>query len=199
MIKRYTDGRTDVIALEKTKPGNVCCGDVHTVIYTDEYMLCTVIDGLGSGESARRSANIVLETIKRYHQYPVNDIADKSNQKLGTERGVVLTIIKIYYDKKQIAYCNYGNVVFLLRTPDGKLVQPIPRRGYLSGRKSTLNTQYFTFEKDSIFCLHSDGIRSFKKEKLLSAHELDDVKTYMERFIEEVADDATVLIGKIGR
>lgn len=198
MIKQYTDGRTDVIALEKTKPGNACCGDVHTVIHTDEYMLCTVIDGLGSGEAARRSADIVLETVKQNHHHPVNDIADQSNQKLLPERGVVLTIIKIYYDKKQIAYCNYGNVGFLLRTPSGKFIQPIPKRGYLSGKKSKLDVQYFPFERDSIFCLHTDGIRSpFKKEKLLSVSKLDDARKYLGQMTEEIVDDVTVLVGKI--
>ncbi|MCK0473866.1 SpoIIE family protein phosphatase [Halalkalibacter sp. APA_J-10(15)] len=198
MINHYTDGKTVVVALEKSKPGKSCCGDVHTVLHTDEYMLCTVIDGLGSGEGARRSANIVMDAIVRYHDHPVDVIAEKGNKDLLFERGAVLTIIKIHYEKREISYCNYGNIGFMLCLPDGKLIQPIPKRGYLSGRKSTFNIHYFPFEKDSVFCLYSDGVSSpFNKEQLLSIRELEDIIPYLNYSTEQINDDVTVLVGRI--
>ncbi|MBP3953303.1 SpoIIE family protein phosphatase [Bacillus suaedae] len=198
MIKHYDDGKTEIVAIERAKPGNRCCGDANEVIHTDEYTLCVVADGLGSGEGAKQSANIVIDTIQSMHAKPVEEMASACNDALVNKRGAVITIVKIHYVKKEITYCNFGNIGFLMCSPNGQIFQPMPARGYLSGRKQRLTSNRVPYESGTVFFIYSDGIESpLNKKELLTIRFPEQASEILEEKIEHARDDVTALLGKL--
>ncbi len=146
MITYYENGKMEVAIMEQAKPGKVCCGDAHTVIHTDDYTICAVVDGLGSGEGALQSANAAVEVINTFHGESVQQIVEACNRALLHKRGAVMTIIKVDYSKGEVCYSNFGNIGFVMHLPDGKTIQPIPSRGYLSGKKQKITSHCFPYE-----------------------------------------------------
>ncbi|MCM3714666.1 protein phosphatase 2C domain-containing protein [Halalkalibacter oceani] len=198
MISYYDDGKIEVAILEQAKPGKTCCGDAHTVIHTEDYTVCAVADGLGSGEGALQSAKAAIETIEMNHHATVEEMMEACNESLLFMRGAVMTIIKVDYVQSEICYSNVGNIGFIFHFPDGKTIQPIPSRGYLSGKKQTIKSQCFKYQKGSAFLLFSDGIQNPPPKHLLLkmaspkkvANELFPADGY-------AIDDVTLLVGKL--
>lgn len=198
MITYYEDGKVDVAILEQAKPGKTCCGDAHTVIHTEHYTVCAVVDGLGSGEGAYQSANAAIEIIEALHYKSVEQMVEACNQALLHKRGAVMTIIKVDYAKFEVSYSNFGNISFVMHLPDGTTIQPIPSRGYLSGKKTRITSQRFPYQSGSAFLLYSDGIKKPPSKKMLL--KMDSPRMATEELFPKdgyALDDVTLLVGKI--
>ncbi|MED3645871.1 PP2C family serine/threonine-protein phosphatase [Halalkalibacterium halodurans] len=201
MVETYNHERATIVVWQRTKKGNDCCGDAHVVVNQDEYTLCAVVDGLGSGQGASESALAAVQTIKEHAAENLPTIMERCNESLFSKRGAVLTILKIDYLQQHIKYTNIGNVCFHLCAPSGKRVRPLPVQGYLSGKKDlTVEEKVFPYEEGSVFILHSDGV---KDEKFLLYSVLDSTVT-PDLFIEMLeekgsTDDLTILVGKLSK
>ncbi|KHF39062.1 SpoIIE family protein phosphatase [Halalkalibacter okhensis] len=198
MVTIYRDEKVEVAAFEQAKQGNACSGDMHTVIHQTDYAVCAVIDGLGSGEGARKSATAALGVIEAHHHKSVDQMVELCNGALSNKRGAVLTVIKIDYSKGEVRYCNFGNVGFIMYMPDGRMIQPIPSRGYLSGKKQQLRMSSFPYVSGSSFLLYSDGVKKKPtKEKLMKLPSFDAITDTYFSSDYFASDDVTMLIGKL--
>lgn len=188
----------DICAFQQAKKGRDCCGDSYYTNETEDYFICAVADGLGSGPAALKSSSVAISAVKEYQESDIQTIMDKANDTLKNKRGSVLAIIKVYFKQKQLEYSCIGNVRFLLYSPSGKVTHPLPTLGYLSGRPQKINIQRFQYESGSSFLIHSDGLqlRSIKNIvwKMSSPTE---AKKEIQQFVEEPKDDVTFLVGKI--
>ncbi|WP_227939727.1 PP2C family serine/threonine-protein phosphatase [Alkalihalobacillus deserti] len=198
MVTYYSDKELEVAAFERAKPGKSCSGDAHKVIQTEGYTICAIVDGLGSGESAFQSSKAAIDVIEAYQELSLNQIVEACNEALVNKRGAVLTVIKIDYHNRKISYCNHGNIGFVLYLSDGTTVQPVPARGYLSGRKQPIKTSSFPYLSDSAFVLYSDGLKK-RPDKNLFLQMKSPKNEIKSLFSEEhyAIDDVTILVGKL--
>ncbi|GAE26454.1 phosphoserine phosphatase RsbX [Halalkalibacter wakoensis JCM 9140] len=198
MISTYANEKIKVTAYERAKHGNSCSGDTHVFIESSDYVVCAVIDGLGSGEGAFQSAIAALNVIQSHHHLAVSQMVGLCNDALGQKRGVVLTVVKFDLKEQLVDYCNVGNIGFVMYLPDGKTIQPVPARGYLSGKKQTFAQNSFPYLKDSVFMLYSDGVK--KKPSKQMVKDLAIGENGSDQVLENdwfAADDVTILFGKL--
>ncbi|WP_227521969.1 PP2C family serine/threonine-protein phosphatase [Bacillus solitudinis] len=198
MIKHYSYDQIEIAAYQEAKSGKAFCGDAHLVIKTEEYLVCAVIDGLGSGEWANHSAEAAMSIIKDTHDKSVEEIVQACNLKMVNKRGVVLTIVKVDFERQELWYCNVGNIGFVLYQPDKTMVQPFPVRGYLSGRMQKVSSTCYRFQPGSAFVMYSDGVvvRPSNKMMLTMNSPSSQIDKFVEVYGREAKDDITLVIGQ---
>lgn len=199
MVMFKEDDHIQVAVLERSKNDGEFCGDAHAIINTDTYVVCAVIDGLGSGEGASESAQAAIQIVKECHELPVKAIVEKCNRVLLNKRGAVVTVVKLVFEDRRISYSNFGNIGFTMYNPNGTTVQPLPTRGYLCGRNENIRESHFQYDEGTIFVLYSDGVVS-PPSKLTLLH-VNDLRENDDRIFNEARyvdnDDVTLLIGKL--
>lgn len=102
----------DVITDQLAKRGQSVCGDSFYYHTTDDYFICVLADGLGSGEYANEASSAVVNTVRENHDLDISTIMDLSNQSLLHKRGAAVGVIKINFHTKELAYCCTGNIRF---------------------------------------------------------------------------------------
>ncbi|SET79428.1 negative regulator of sigma-B (phosphoserine phosphatase) [Oceanobacillus limi] len=158
--------KVQVAVFQKAKQGNVCCGDSYFYIETENFFLCAIADGLGSGEYARESSQAVIDIIKSNSDGNVEQIFQKSNTELFGKRGVVLGILKINFLKQRYSFSSIGNIGFITVDKDKNKKRNIPRAGYLSGYKRPIQVKEEKLEPEMNFIMFTDGV----KNNELSSH-----------------------------
>lgn len=198
-IESTTHAKAQIVTYQQNKQGKDCCGDSYLSIETDTHFICALADGLGSGRLAKRSANIAMELIRKFHHEEVSTLLKKINHALVKERGVVITILKIDFLTNTLTYGNVGNISTYLLTEQGEVNRLLPVLGYLSGRPYQENVLKLPFYSGSTFLLHSDGasfswVDSHWLQQSLSLNEA------MEKLVSKMKykdDDATIIIGRM--
>lgn len=198
MIIHENFPKSDISAYQQSKFGNNCCGDSYFFHETDEYFICAVADGLGSGSQAQVSSVSAIEAVKSFHQEDVRTIMDECNASLVKKRGAVVAVFKLYYDKMEIEYSCVGNIKFLLYSPSCNLTHPLPTSGFLSGRPQQVKVQTFQVEPESTFIIFSDGLQIRSIKKMVCNIETPEQATKeIEKIVDQPNDDVTFLVGKI--
>ncbi|MEM4997487.1 phosphoserine phosphatase [Priestia aryabhattai] len=183
---------------QEPKQGNVCCGDSYYVKETDDYFLCAVADGLGSGEQARAASVAVTDVAKGHHHLDVDEIISKCNKATRHTRGAAVAILKIDKKHNEFHYTNVGNIRFYLYSPEGKLTYPLPIQGFLSGKIQKFRTQTFPYDSGSKFLIHTDGLE-LKEIKSVFANSMnvDQLSTRLQAAIRSHNDDITYIAGHL--
>ncbi|MBU9723808.1 MULTISPECIES: SpoIIE family protein phosphatase [Bacillaceae] len=195
---QYLNG-IKISAYKAAKKGNWCSGDSYFITRTDQYILCAVVDGLGSGEEAMEASTAVIDVIKTDHSRDVSELMEQCNRVLSQTRGAVLAILKINTDDKEVIYSNVGNIGCVFYCKSGQLNRPIPSRGYLSGRKLKIKVQRLPYEEEMAFVMYTDGF-SFNPKFHSLFNGIDNPKDTMQQLVDEMEitnDDTTLLVGKI--
>ena len=199
MIESRLYNYVEIASFQEAKNNNAWCGDAFLCIETDEYFICAISDGLGSGQLAHNASQLVISYIKENHHEPLVFLMDRCNELLLNKRGVVLSIVKVDFINKEIIYSNTGNINCIFYTTNGILTRTIPKRGFLCGRKSSFTTQHIPYDKGMRFVLFTDGI-----ELPTSLHNVIAKEVPISRvidFVKERAtlkeDDITFLVGDI--
>lgn len=182
-----------------SKNGSHYCGDSYFIADTEDYFLCVVADGLGSGEYAMYAAVAVKEAAERFQNQEVEEIMAQCNNALKSTRGAAVSVLKIYKKKLQFIYSGVGNIRFYLYSPDGNLTYPIPVNGFLSGKPQSFKTGTFSYQPGSHFLIHTDGISISGIKNIFSrSRSLSDISSYMQMSIPPSNDDATYVLGCVG-
>lgn len=195
-MKHFVEDAVEVFAHQRTKEGNEYCGDGYFYTCTDQYFICVLADGLGSGINAFNSAAAVIDIVEQYHQEDVDAIMHRCNKALFEKRGAAVAVFKVYFTKKEFAYSCVGNIRFFLYSSSGKLTYPLPVTGYLSGKPQTFRTQVYPYEQDSKFLLYSDGFHFQGLKTVLNAEK--PLQTIAEEIRKKPSsEDATFIIGSL--
>ncbi|MBM7649388.1 negative regulator of sigma-B (phosphoserine phosphatase) [Bacillus ectoiniformans] len=187
----------EVYANQASKDGKPFCGDSYYVHATDEYLICVLADGLGSGEYAYNSSSAVTKVVEEHHHESVDVLMQLSNEVLHHKRGAAVAIFKVFFDKQEFEYSCVGNIRFYLYTDGGKLTYPLPVTGYLSGRPQKYRTQRFVYELDCKFILHSDGLNIMNVKSLFKNRSIKPIAYELEEQTTQSNDDATFIIGSL--
>lgn len=200
MIAHHTYEQMKVAAFQEAKQGNTHCGDSYFVAETEDYFICTVVDGLGSGIEANQAAERAVSVVKAHHHEDIDTLMAACNQALSIGRGAVLSMFKIFFHSRKLVFSGVGNIRFIFYTPDGKMNYPLPTVGFLSGRPQSYRVQTFPYAEGSSFIVYSDGVEmsSQNRASFLGLDSFEEASRRV-RFLlenEKGNDDVTFLFGK---
>lgn len=149
----------EVFVYQEAKEGKHECGDTYFTFMNDQYFLCAIADGLGSGPIARQSSEIMPMILAEYHHETIDELLLRCNKLMYQKRGAAVAIVKVDFTCKTIEYSCVGNIKFYItRKDDDKMIYPLPVMGYLSGRPQKLRAQKYVYKPGDLFLLHSDGV-----------------------------------------
>lgn len=158
-MKSIRHTNLEVYVYQEAKEGNYESGDTYFTYMNEDYFLCAIADGLGSGPIAKQSADVIPVILGEYHHETIDNLIRKCNELMFQKRGAVVAIVKVDFSMKTIEYSCVGNIKFYMtRKDDDKMIYPLPVMGYLSGRPQKLNTQLFAYNPGDLFLFHSDGV-----------------------------------------
>jgi len=187
-----------VLAHQTIKKGKRLCGDSYFFTSTDQYFICVLADGLGSGEFANEASMAVINVIEEFHDAPVEELMERCNKVLMKKRGAAVCVFKVQYESKSIIYSSVGNIRFFLYSPTGKLTYPLPVTGYLSGRPQTYHTQCFAYEANSKFLVFSDGFNIQGVKTLLKDYlPIEIIADIIITKYKNNQDDSTFILGSL--
>lgn len=189
--------KVDISIFQKPKSGNKCNGDSNFYKETDNNFICALVDGLGSGEYANESAEIVTDVIRKNDRDSLEKLLMKANEQLVGKRGVVIGILQLDFQQETYSFSSIGNIGIMVITKDGKKKRNIPSVGYLSGSKPNFKVMREKLEPSTNFIMFSDGVKDKELTKLNGSCNSTDVtcitKAY-EHISEEIRKDDTTLI-----
>lgn len=188
----------DACIYNEAKEGNYESGDSYFTIITDDYFLCSVADGLGSGPVARESSQVVPGILKEFHHETVDQLMSRFNEKMVQKRGAAVAIFKVYFNEKVFEYSCVGNIRFYLyRKQTDEIIYPLPVLGYLSGRPQKLRTQRYKYMTHDLFLIHSDGVE-LRNPKAMMRYSGIPERLYTEILSTiKTGDDATFITGSL--
>ena len=152
------------------KEHGLIAGDSCFEKYHPDYYICSIADGLGSGEMAQQSAAVMPEILTKYSDESVCQLMARCNEALKYKRGAAIAIAKVHYATQQVEYSSVGNVQMYMINDADKLIYPIPQAGFLSGRKLHITSQKINYQPNSRFFMHSDGIVVRRPAELIKNH-----------------------------
>ena len=185
-------------AFKTAKNNNPICGDSFYMTTNDNYFLCVLADGLGSGKFAYEASHAVVSIVKSNPEGNVDRLMHDCNKILGKKRGAAVAILKVDFNLGEFEYSCVGNIRFYVHTPQGKMIYPLPVTGYLCGRPQRFRTQTYTYEPHSNFLIHSDGLVYANIRKLLSSYQ--SVTELAEQLKEKQvnnSDDMSFIVGSL--
>ena len=188
--------KLELLAHQTTKEGNFECGDGYYYKATDEYFICVLADGLGSGKHAHEASSAVVSVVKQNHEEDVDTLMKYCNKILFQKRGAAVSILKVYFQSREFVYSCVGNIRFFLYSPQGKLTYPLPVTGYLSGKPQVFHTQRFSYQSESKFLIYSDGFDIHGAKSLLQGYRSTQaIANEIRRNNSNSMDDATFIVG----
>ncbi|MGM8366585.1 SpoIIE family protein phosphatase [Virgibacillus sp. W0181] len=187
-------GAVKVSVYQKPKKDNVYCGDSYFYKETDNEFLCVLVDGLGSGEEAQESAEIVINIIKENIHVTVDSLIKHSNRQLFGKRGVVLGILKLDFKAQIYTYSSIGNIGIMTVT-NTKKERNIPKSGYLSGYKRPFKVIRKNLEPEMTFFMFSDGVldKELSQDYFITQNVTKVTEMYAAQSKEKRDDDTTLI------
>ncbi|MYL46269.1 SpoIIE family protein phosphatase [Virgibacillus halodenitrificans] len=187
--------RVDVSVFQKAKKGNYYCGDSYFYTETENEFVCAIADGLGSGEFAKESSQIVIDIIKSNIHSSIEHLIKKCNQQLTGKRGVVVGILKLDFKTKTYSFSSIGNIGVMTIPKGKKKVRNIPNAGYLAGYHRPFKVVQEKLEPETNFIMFSDGISDKDlSQKFLLNTDVEMITNVFEYTSEGVREDDTTLI-----
>ncbi|MBS4175499.1 PP2C family serine/threonine-protein phosphatase [Bacillus sp. FJAT-49736] len=188
----------EAVAFQTAKEGKEYCGDsFYMTVYKDTF-LCALADGLGSGKAAFEASSSVVDYVKENVELDVETLMQDCNRLLVDKRGAAVSLLKINLRQREFIYSCVGNIRCYLYMPSGKTAFPLPVTGYLSGRPQNYRTQTFTYEANSKFFIHSDGLKLTSSKSLMkSGLPLIAIAAEVERSHMLKTDDSTFILGSL--
>lgn len=196
-MEKFRNDHVEAYVFQQAKGGNHDSGDVYFLHSEDDYFICAIADGLGSGMLARQSAEVMPDILAEHHEETIEELLSRINEHMVQKRGAAVAIAKVDYRKKTIQHSCVGNVRLYIRQQDGKMLYPLPVMGYLSGRPQKMKTQEYAYQHGDVFFMHSDGVELRSPKALLSRSDDPLALSEMVRETVKPGDDATFITGTL--
>lgn len=188
----------EAYAFQMAKEGNQFCGDSFYMTANDDYFLCALADGLGSGEYAHESSQAVTSVVQSNPEEDVHTLMECSNKALLNKRGAAVAILKVDFARRKFEYSCVGNIRFYVYTPAGNFIYPMPVTGYMSGRPQKMKTQTFSYEPQSRFLIHSDGFAQVESKNHLNSYaSIFTLANRLKLSQGSKSDDVTFIVGSL--
>ena len=187
--------KIQVAVYQKEKGNNIYCGDSYFYTETEDFFICAIADGLGSGQFAQESSMVVINTIKE-NIHLSNDMLIKiCRKRLLGHRGVVLGILKIDFKKQEYTYLSIGNIGLMTLKADQEKRRYIPSTGYLPHFKRSYKEFKDELQRSMTFFMFSDGMGDDElSSNIFMISNVDQIIKTFEKYHQEPRDDDTTLI-----
>lgn len=190
-----TANRMHISVYQKSKVGNYYCGDSYFYQESDERFICALADGLGSGEVAKQSADVVMDVIEKNQFASFTEIVKLCNQALVGKRGVVLGLLSLDFREGTYTFSSIGNIGIMTVAADGSKNCNIPSSGYLGVHARPGKVVQGTFLTDTVFVMFSDGVGSRDlAHSFFQKKDVDRITDLFSDYIEEDRPDDTTLV-----
>ncbi|MFC4559889.1 SpoIIE family protein phosphatase [Virgibacillus kekensis] len=187
--------KVDVSIFQRAKKGQYYCGDSYFYKETDNEFVCALADGLGSGEFAKESSQIVIDIIKNNADAKVERIIKKCNEELTGKRGVVVGILKMDFVGREYSFSSIGNIGIMTIPKNGRKRRNIPNAGYLAGYHRPFKVVTNKLEDEMNFIMFSDGVTDNDlSQAFLLNREVEQITKVFEYRNQEARNDDTTLI-----
>jgi phosphoserine phosphatase RsbX len=198
MLELESNQYIQTLAYQIQKEGNVCNGDSFFISAKEDYFICAVADGLGSGLYAHDSSNAIREVVEQHQYEEVDVLIDYCNKVLKDKRGATVSLFKVDFLRRKITYSSVGNIRFVVYSPAGQFFNPIPVCGYLSGKPQKYGLKTFLYEKEAKFIIHTDGLRIPDIKQLLTSFwSIEQMSNHLKMYTNTRKDDLTYIIGQL--
>ncbi|PMC34003.1 phosphoserine phosphatase [Bacillus sp. UMB0899] len=198
MIVKESNQHVHTLAFQQPKEGKSCCGDSFYIKTTENFMICALADGLGSGERANESSAAISSLVEKNYDEDVDVLMHLCNDELKDKRGATVSILKFDFHTKSFTYSSVGNIRFMLYGPSGAFIYPLPILGYLSGKPQKYRTQTFTYEEGSKFIIYTDGLVLPGVRALLNkGNSVEDLSRQLDVYTNNRNDDLTYIVGQL--
>ena len=200
MIEQYPFKNFNVKVFQQPKEGVNCCGDSYYVNENDEFLICGLADGLGSGRFAKEASEKAIKILAANEAEPVQTIMAKANASQQTLRGIVMSLLKIDLSHRKVLFSGIGNINMIINNENEDLyAHLVPPKGYLSGAQTNYKVFELDLPKSGWFALYSDGMRIQHRQlpylyRLLESRNREDIIN--SHPIRNFNDDATLIIGR---
>lgn len=192
--------RFQVGQINQIMAGQKVSGDGVLVVESEHAGLFGVVDGLGHGEAAARSAKLALSMFEAEPERPLAELLERIHRALRSERGAVAGLLRIQRSGPFEAAI-VGNIcVVHLRQEAGSA----PKRAHILGQPGVLGSTLRRITpqrgeacEGDLFVLHSDGVQSRADLGPLAGL---DAQECAERVVDEygkTTDDASCLVIRI--
>lgn len=191
----YNGQKVEIDVYQKAKKGNYYCGDSYFYAETENEFICALADGLGSGEFAKESSQVVIDIIKDNIHATIEQIIKRCNEKLFGKRGVVLGILKIDFILKQYSFSSIGNIGVITIMPNGKKKRTIPNGGFLAGYHRKFKVENGKLDPYTNFIMFSDGVldKELSGKHLIGKSVNEVIETYAYKIGQSKDDDTTLI------
>lgn len=166
-METFENEHVEAYIFQQSKKGNRDSGDTYYIHSEEDYFICAIADGLGSGPVAKESADVIPQVMEMYHHESPDDLLLRFNKQMMHKRGAAVGIVKVYFAQQTLEYSCVGNVRLYILQANGQMLYPLPVMGYLSGRPQSPRTQRYPYTKNDRFFLHSDGVNLRSPKKYL--------------------------------
>ncbi|GIO24310.1 SpoIIE family protein phosphatase [Oceanobacillus sp. J11TS1] len=148
----------DVSVFQKSKKGNHLCGDSYFFIEEEQMFLAVLADGLGSGEIAKESSQIVVDIVEQHTDKTVEEIVKICNKQLIGMRGAVIGILKLDFMDQTFTFSTIGNIGIIVLENGVPKKRNIPSSGYLGSLYRSVKVMTQKLTKGTNFIMFSDGV-----------------------------------------
>lgn len=187
--------KVQVSVYQEPKNGQRFCGDSYAYSETENGFICALADGLGSGEYAKESSQIVIDIISDNKDAPIDNLMKMCHKALLGKRGAVLGILKMNFVNQTYSYTSIGNIGILYVDNDRKKKRNIPNAGFLTGYSKPFRVMTGNLESQMNFIMFSDGVTDIDiMQKYLLARDVTDITTSFANAHEAPKADDTTLI-----
>lgn len=184
-----------VATYQKGKSDNKYCGDRYYISERDRSLICVIADGLGSGEIAGQSAQVVIDIIKDNEEISDEALVTKAVQNLAGERGAVFGVLRIDFEHQKYTYSSIGNISLVVTMEHEQRRRIIPRPGFLGHYARKLKVVEGKLERNMGFLMFSDGVSDQELSKLCLFHkDIDQIIQAFSHMSNKVREDDTTLI-----
>ena len=184
-----------VSVFQKPKKGNYYCGDSYYYKETEHEFICALADGLGSGEHAKESSQVVMDIIEENVHASVKQIVKTCNERLVGKRGVVLGVLKVSFPDETYSFSSIGNIGIMTVSSRQEKKRSIPNAGYLGGYSRPFKVFDGKLEQGMVFVMFSDGVTSVDLSAgYFLGHDVEQITETFAAVSEKDRNDDTTLI-----
>ena len=157
---------------ELTHEGEERSGDVALFAASERGGLVAVIDGLGHGDAAADAAEAAAEILRRYVEFPPQELLERCHEALRRTRGAVMTLAWFDLEARSMAWTGVGNVeARFVRAGDhgdARHPSPVVLGGVVGYNLPQVRMGTIPLEPGDAVVLATDGVRADFSESLES-------------------------------
>jgi serine/threonine protein phosphatase PrpC len=181
-------------------PGESKSGDRHLVKWFPDGALLAVVDGIGHGAEAAKTAEIGIAALVERPQDPVIPLVRRCHEALRGTRGAVMSLASINSRTRTISWLCVGNVESILVRAKAEARRPyeapVLRGGIVGGQLPPLHATVREIARGDVLILVTDGIRSGFGRQLPILARPQYVANYILTHHGKGTDDALVLVAR---